>query len=305
MGANAREIHVGIVVDNVDPEKRGRVMVECATLAAEGTTLPDWVEPVFPYLAAADGETSSNGGWCFVPDIGIAVELEITNTSPRDESPGAISLDAPDIRWRACLFALGADELGSEFSGDHYPHRRGIQTRSGHALVFDDFPGAEEVKLQRRVGDAYTFLDFDSTGSAILSTSGGHLFYLNNDEGISLIDGVNQNLLSMGSDGWYLASAASDLVKAGGGEVSILTGNLLINASGVTAKVGGFAVSQLGLETAVLVDGLLGLQSMLAASLTELAAAVAILPGAPTPNTGTLIAALNAGAFSATLLSSE
>lgn len=305
-----REIHIGIVRDNADPEQRGRLMVECATLAADGALWPDWIEPVFSFLSSLDTETS-NGGGLWIPDVGVAVELEIATASQRDESPGAVSVDAPDIRWRACVFARGKDVLGSEFVGDNYPNRRGWQTRSGHALIFDDTDGDPEVKLQQVNEFGISFFDFDETGSAFISTSKGQLFYMNQDAGeVTLLD-TNSNLLTFNADGWFITSADSDMVKAGGGEISLFSGNILLNASGVNANVGGFSVAQLGLDTPVIVEGLAGFSTMFAAFLTELKtallvpAAVGTPPMPASPMLDALNSALGSGSFTATLLTSE
>lgn len=295
------EVHVGVVTDNVDPEQRGRIRVRCDTLAGTDTELPDFVDPVFPYLAG-DGQTTT-AGWCFIPDVGVAVELEIATSSPRDETTGAISFDAPAIRWRACVFARGGDTVSPEFI-QNYPNRRGIVTGAGHALIFDDTANDPEVKLSQANADGTSFLDFDERGNAMILTSLGMMFYMNQGDGeLSIID-TNSNAFVMNADGWYVTSAASDMVKAGGGALSIFTGDMLINASGVNANVGAFQVAQFGLDTPVLVEGILGFSTFLANALTEISTALTGL-GFPTTQTGTMIGALGAGAFSATLLSSE
>lgn len=309
------EVHIGIVTDNNDPEQRGRIKARVDTLAGSDTELPDFIEPVFPYLSG-DGQNTT-GGWFFVPDVGVAVEIEITTTAPRDETIAAITLDAPAIRWRACTFAPGADTISDEFK-TNYPGRRGFVTGAGHGLIFDDTEDDPEIKLfQTNADGSTTFLDFDQDGSIIMSTGAGHLFFANADKGeLSIIDS-NANALVMSSAGWYLTSPDSDMVKAGGGAISMMTGNVLINASGVTANVGEFLVSQTSgaSSTPALVDGLafgvpptnIGFSAILAAALTEITAGLAAVP-APTPvclNANALISALGGGAFKSTLLKAE
>jgi hypothetical protein len=308
IGGTHSEVHIGIVTDNNDPEQRGRIRVRCDTLAGADTEWPDYIEPVFPYLSG-DGQNAT-GGWFFVPDVGVAVEIEITTTAPRDETVAAITLDAPAIRWRACAFAQGADAISDEFK-TNYPGRRGFVTGAGHGLVFDDTADDPEIKLFQTNSDgSTTFLDFDQDGSVILSTGAGHLFFMNADKGeLSIIDS-NANTLVMSDAGWYLTSPDSDMVKAGGGAISLMTGNVLINASGVSANVGEFLIAQSpagALASPAVIEGLAGFSGMLAGALTEVIAGLAAVP-APTPvmpNTSALLAQLQAGAFTAVRLKTE
>jgi hypothetical protein len=159
MTATITEIHYGIVTDNRDDEQRGRIRVACATLVPDGTDWPEWVDPVFPYLSSSD-QQNATGGWFFVPDIGVAVELEVTVSSDRDETPGATILDANDIKWRSCSFSRGSDSIADDFK-TNYPNRRGFVTGAGHKLVFDDTAGDPEVLLLQSNEDGNTFLDFD------------------------------------------------------------------------------------------------------------------------------------------------
>lgn len=142
---SAREVHYGIVSDNADPEMRGRVRVRCGTLVPDDTEWPDWVEPLFAYLSSSD-QNKTDGGWFFIPDIGVVVELEVAVTSARDEVPGQTSIDAPDIRWRACVWAHGEDVIPDEFA-TNYPDRRGFKTGRGHIFLFDDTEDSELFKL--------------------------------------------------------------------------------------------------------------------------------------------------------------
>lgn len=304
MSGTFREYHVGIVVDNADPEKRGRVKVECGTLLAAGVALPEWVEPTFPYLASAS-QNAVNAGWMFVPDVGVAVEIELSSGTTRDEVPGMVSFDAGAIKWRACLFAHGKDEIHSEFQ-DNYPNRRGIVTAAGHALVFDDTDGDPEVKLLQTNAQGNSFLDFTDDGSVMLAASGGMLLYMNQgDNQLTLIDN-NQNILSMNGDGLYLANASSSIIQALGADISLLSGtSVLINTTSVLVSAGGMTVKNISpVQYSVLHEGLLGFSTLLAASLTEIAAGLAVF-GIPTVNTAALIAQLNAAAFTSTLLKVE
>lgn len=306
--ATVFEVHPAIVTDNVDPEQRGRIKVTCETLVETGTELPDWVDPAFPYLASSDQQTTT-AGWFFVPDIGCVVEVEVASDAPHDEVPGAISFDAPQIRWRAAILARDDDTVGSEFL-ENYPNRRGIQTGLGHAIVFDDTDNDPEVKLQWSDGaGGFAFIDFDENGSMTALTKAGNMIFMNDpDKELSIVD-LNENALVMNADGVYIATTDSDMVKIGGSEISLFTGDLLINATGVSAQVGGFSIQQASLDTAVVVEGLgVALTAALSLVMTEIIAIGAGIPAGvavPAPNAAILKAALDAGAHTATLLTTE
>jgi hypothetical protein len=120
-----KEKHWGIVIDNQDPEFRGRLIIQCDTIA-EGDVL-EWVEPCFHFVDS-DNETSAGSFW--VPNAGAIVEVEI---EAEDDSEG---LDL-DPRWKCCLYSEG--QVPEQFrNASQYPQRRGWVTRAGHVLYFDD-----------------------------------------------------------------------------------------------------------------------------------------------------------------------
>lgn len=300
---STRELHYGIVTDNADPEMRGRIKVKCGTLVPDDTDLPDWVEPSFPYLSSSD-QNKTDGGFFFVPDIGVVVELETTGGSERDEVPGQASIDAPDVRWRACVWAHGTDELPSDFQ-TNYPLRRGIKTSLGHMLLFDDTEDSSLVRLLQHNEDGESFLDFNDMGSITLMTSKGMMLYMNqDDEELTLLD-MNKNVFVMNGDGMYLATADSDMFTLGGGKMQMMTGEWILNGTSANANVGKFSVSQGGADTAVIIEGPLGFQSMIATALTEITSALSALGGVCPTTLSTVIPAFSAGSFAATLLTSE
>lgn len=297
------ETFIGFVVDNNDPEQRGRILVRCDTFMGPDGTMSNWIEPALPFVGG-NGAFSS-AGWCFIPDVGTAVEIEINTSSVRDETFSMISFEAPNFRWRSCILLPGReggtpDEVPSEFRGDSYPFRRGVSTVAGHALVFDDSTG--EVKLQATVDEAsgggVSVLDFLADGSAMVLTSKGMMIFMNQEAGeFSIID-TNSNALVMNADGYYITSTDSDLIKAGGGKVSVMTGDMLIAASSLTVNVAG-------LQTPVLVEGTAGFSAMVAAALLEIKTGLAAIPFPTVPNLDALMAALNAGSFKSVRVSVE
>jgi hypothetical protein len=123
----SRRQHYGTVVDNDDPQKRGRIRVESPSLALGET---DWIDSLVPF--AGDG-----GIFLFVPPAGAVVRLHIMVSSARDGSPFAAAIEAPDVRWEDCAIV---DKVPSPFD-TNYPHRRGFVTPAGIYLFADDSTG--------------------------------------------------------------------------------------------------------------------------------------------------------------------
>lgn len=121
-----RESHWGIVVDNRDPEKRGRLIVQCDTIA-EGDVL-EWIEPTFHFM---DSGEDKKAGSFWVPGPGAVVEVEI------ESDPDAEAMEL-DPRWKCCVYP---DGTVPEAFTTNYPERRGWVTRAGHIFYFDDTDG--------------------------------------------------------------------------------------------------------------------------------------------------------------------
>jgi hypothetical protein len=310
IAGTTKEIHYGLVVANDDEEKRGRLRVASGTLAGsddqgDPIELPDWIEPVFPYLSSEDDQ-GATGGWFFVPDVGVTVELEINIQSPRDEAVGQISLDAADIRWRACIFAPAKDSLHEDFD-TNYPNRRGIVTGRGHQLIFDDTEGDEEVRLLQVNEHGNSFLDFDENGSATLLTSQGMLLYMNQDAGELTLTDSQGNVLGFNSSGCYLTNGNGATINLTKDLIQLLSNaNLALNTTAFTCESGGAKFYQTqGLESAVLKDGTSSFVAALATYIAEVATALTGVGGTPPPSGTGFITNLSGGMYTSTNLEAE
>jgi hypothetical protein len=131
-------VYRAIVVRVDDPEARGRIQAICPQ--AGHAKAPDvWV---YPAQGAGDGR-----GIFWPPEVGDSVYVTFENGWP----------GAP-----RCYFGgwYARDELPAEFSSDanSVPRRRGVITRGGHALIFDDTVGGETITLSWHAaapGDEY------------------------------------------------------------------------------------------------------------------------------------------------------
>lgn len=147
------EVHNAIVTRNTDEDLglslRGAIFFDAPTLFEGEYPLPAY--PCFPF-ASAEG-----AGFFVVPKVGDEVEIEILVD---DKSFDTTSVEFPEPRWRCMIYSDEA-EIDEEFQ-INYPFRMGWISNSGHGLIFDDFEGAELVKLKHTFGN---FLEWDEAGN--------------------------------------------------------------------------------------------------------------------------------------------
>jgi hypothetical protein len=140
----AKEIHIGIVSRTNDPQQIGRIRVKCRTLARADVELPYWVRPIVPF-------SGKGHGWFHVPAPGDVVDLEVCTRDDSDETYGETFMLTPDMRYRAAEYDANLMPIGEEFKVN-YPHRRGLKTKQGHLILFDDKPGKEAVIIKANFG---------------------------------------------------------------------------------------------------------------------------------------------------------
>lgn len=148
-----REKHWGIVIDNDDPEKRGRLTVQCDTIA-EGDVL-EWMNPSFHFV---DSSSDEQGGSFWVPNPGAIVEVTI---EAEDDSEA----NDLDPQWKCSVYSQGGVP---EVFQENYPKRRGWVTRKGHILYFDDTEDSLTFHYEHPSGAKITV---DNDGNIALETS--------------------------------------------------------------------------------------------------------------------------------------
>lgn len=203
-----RETYLAEVVDNADPEERGRIRVKCpALLGGDSADLPVWVEPALAW------------GAFLVPEPGEMVEIEASSDDWYGDSFGQASLEEPGATWKGVRYygATGDERDASvaptpihpDFTAVNYGRRRGFATPAGHVLLFDDTPGQEMVRLSWKAegADADTsFIQIDASGSVRIQTAGG------------------KSVATLGADGTVRIEASGAIDVDASGKVDVVAG---------------------------------------------------------------------------------
>lgn len=119
-------VYPGIVTDNNDPEKRGRIKVICPTVLGPDRVLAQWLEPV-------DQKMAGKGYGEFFP--------------PEPKDLVHVMFENGDINYPVYMggyYARG--ELPSDFQTG-YPNVRGWIFKNGHKILVDSNSGSAAIKI--------------------------------------------------------------------------------------------------------------------------------------------------------------
>ena len=127
--------HMGIVVDNADPLKLGRLKVRVQEAYGEQPVdnLP-WAWPCFAYGGMPQMALYA------VPEVGAGVWVEFMW---KDGQP-----DASHPVWTGLWLAQGETPEQVESSAEDAHYYKVFKTTSGHFLTFCDKPGEEFIRLE-------------------------------------------------------------------------------------------------------------------------------------------------------------
>ncbi|HEY6215830.1 MAG TPA: phage baseplate assembly protein V [Pyrinomonadaceae bacterium] len=191
-----------LVVDNGDPEKRGRLKLKIPSVLGN-EVVSGWALPCAPYGGAADQ------GFYFIPEVDSAVWVEFESGL----------LDYPI--WVGTFWSKpgGNSEVpkpngvdGTEESDvQSPPTRKIIKTLKGHTIQLEDADDGDLVML--------------------LEATNGNLIVMNSD-GIKIVDGKNKTTITLDDNGLKIEAAKDIELKADGG-VKITAGkDLELKATG-------------------------------------------------------------------------
>lgn len=249
----------GIVMDNKDPDKLGRLRVWVPSLfptedneAAAGhatptdAALPDsethpcvseWAWPCSPFGG------SPNQGMFFVPEIGSKVWVEYEEGN----------LDSPiwvGVFWSAPGGATEIPEEAQDMEGDE-PKRRVLRTASGHVLEFCDIEGKESITIRHKDGAVLTF---DEKGSITMGNKSGSFVYLNAEDGELAIADEGGNNVRLGESNLTLTNKDGSVIDMAGTAVQVIAKNVMVRSDTVSLGEGAMEPAILGRAFAAIFD---------------------------------------------------
>jgi uncharacterized protein involved in type VI secretion and phage assembly len=208
-----------LVIDNLDPEKRGRLKLTIPSVLGEATSA--WALPCFPYGGAA------GLGFIAVPPIGAMVAAEFMEGD----------LSAPlwtGAFWRA------ADEVPAEVSGDGASTKL-LKTDSGHVLSFEDASGSEAVTLTSAMA---AVMALDPDGGIALTDKNGATVTIDAAAGEIRIADANGNKM-------VLASSGISVTDANGNQITTAAGGVTVKGTSITVQGSQVSIGGAGGEPLV------------------------------------------------------
>jgi len=241
-------IYRAFVMDNADPEERGRIKISCPEVGHDATkALNVWVSPAVDI-------TGDRMGWFNPPLVGSLVRVAFDNGNANKPK-----LYLGGWSTEAGTRSPVPTELGYV---DGKPQKRGFRSRAGHLLSFNDAPGEEAVRLlwhqiadgdpaktdpdkvaaDLAAGDKFSALSFDVDAIQLIDADGTKIVINTKDKQVMIQDS-HGNLITMSADGISLIdknSPASSVTLDGSGDVSIIAAkNINLNAPNINCKGGG------------------------------------------------------------------
>lgn len=201
----------GFVVDNQDPEARGRIKLRVPSVLGDATT--DWALPCTPYGG------SEALGMLHVPPVDAQVFVEFLE--------GDISSPV----WTG-TFWRQPDEPPEEYTG---PDTKVLKTDSGHVLTFDDTDGSETITL---TSSAEAELVLDHEGSITLTDQSGGTVILDAGASELTVKDANGNEMVMSASGIECTDVNGNKISTSGSGVEIKS-SAVVNIEGSMVSVAG------------------------------------------------------------------
>lgn len=199
----------GFVVDNADPDKRGRLRLRVPSVIGEEETA--WALPCFPYGGGA------GYGFFAVPPVDSQVWVEFEE--------GEISQPI----WTGTFWQKKGDPPPEATAGEK-PTAHVLKTPGEHILVLDDEKDKETVRLVHKTG---TEIAIDEKGILKLTDSGGSVVTLDPDAGKLSVEDSNGNTLTMTSSGTTVEDANGNKVEMAAAGITLEGQKVVIKGSSV------------------------------------------------------------------------
>lgn len=223
-------IYPGRVIDNSDVDNRGRVRATCPAInMPREEDVPEnfWMMPCMNGLGTTpDGQTT---GVFHPPDVGTLVWIQFEFGDPK----------SPVYMGGFITKKQTADTFNSDDMADVGPSKRGIRTKSGHFIRFNDDPDNLEITIARGDGEGEPtsqFMSMTKEGHTLITNEKGSMVYMNAEDDETTVQTLddNGNVLSM----LFLGDDKITLITKSGGSISIDGKDILFNGDNVTANAG-------------------------------------------------------------------
>ena len=200
----------GLVADNDDPQRRGRLRVKVPSVPGERTTA--WALPCVP------GGGSADAGLLAVPEVGAEVWVEF-------------EMGDPDHPIWVGAFWSAAPDGGDGDLGDW--RVRTWRTVGGQVVRLDDTEGDTSVTVRHGSGAR---IHIDDGGTVTIDDGHGDVVTLDSS-GRLLIEDANGNSVRLSSSGIEAADAAGNSVELGAAGVTVSGTSVTVDAQVV--ELGG------------------------------------------------------------------
>lgn len=219
----------GIVVDNQDPSKLGRLKLRVPSVLGKDV-VTGWATPCAPYGGAA------NLGFLFIPDAGAGVWTEFEEGDLEFPIWSGSFWSQPNSTSELPKPNKGSD--GSEESAiQDPPTSKIIKTAKGHTLQFEDADHAEMILIRSSQGH---FMTMDQNGITVTDADANTIQFTS--AGIKIED-KSENTIEMTSDGIKMTDKAGNIIDMSSSAFTITALKpLKIDASGQPVTVIGTSI---------------------------------------------------------------
>jgi hypothetical protein len=220
-------LYPGRVVDNQDPEGRGRILATCPAINVfeeSQVSTNMWMLPCMNGLGTTpDGQVT---GVFHPPEVKTNVWIAFQFGDP----------GYPVYMGGFVTTKQEASTFESDDMEDVGPTKRGIRTKAGHFIRFNDDSDALEITIARGDGEGdptSQFLSLTKEGSTIITNDKGSTLYMNSEDDETTLQTLDDqgNVLSM----LYLGDDKITLMTKSGGALSIDGKDIVLTGDNVVA----------------------------------------------------------------------
>lgn len=202
----------GFVVDNQDPQTRGRVKVRVPSLLGDQDS--GWALPCSPFGGLADQ------GLFMIPDVDSQIWVEFEEGN----------LDKPI--WVGVFWQQTSDTPSEAAIAE--PTTRLIKTPGGHVLQFDDKSGEEQFRLAHPAGSE---LIVNPQGTVTYTDAGGSSITLDSESNSIVIEDSNGNTVTLNSSGTLVEDASGNTIEMAAAGITVKATKIVLK--GEQVELGG------------------------------------------------------------------